>query len=342
MFASPAADTTRVSKLDARQLISSVDHRLLRQLARDLLQFDFGLERNQWPRWAAVAFLNGLRLAHCEPALAAHLLTPAPAPLMAESERILEQLRTGLPLTDELGALKRGFAELTENPPAFIRDSFAGLGPDALAAKLARWFVAAAVWGLRTGLQGEDIHAGHLTGLVERLPLGQQFVGNRLVILARCSRRKQRPALVEMFTYSYPSRSVERRVLPAAALQTFRRLRKRESLLDCSAWVLSGFRDGLMLSQDADFRGVLFAELTRTDLLSLVSIFERRVGRNPAGWSSSRLVAIATAWLSDNHPHVVTPDCRAAEFERIRHLFDFAFWMGMTAGGTETGGVNAG
>ena len=96
-----------------------------------------------------------------------------------------------------------------------------------------------------------------------------------------------------------------------------------------------------MLSQDADFRGALFGELTRTELLSLVSLFERRVGRNPGEWSPDHLVATATAWLRDNHPHVATPDCRVAEFERIRHLFDFAFWMGLTAGGTETGGANA-
>ena len=62
------------------------------------------------------------------------------------------------------------------------------------------------------------------------------------------------------------------------------------------------------------------------------SLFAKHIGPDPTGWRPQRLVSETLAQLKKVHPEVVKPNCRAVEFERIRNLFDFTFWMGLAAG----------
>jgi hypothetical protein len=106
--------------------------------------------------------------------------------------------------------------------------------------------------------------------------------------------------------------------------------------LEIADWILCGFREGLLLStRNAPLRKRLFAESTREGMKAVRSLFGEHVGPNPTGWRPQRLVSETLAWLRKAHPDFEKPNCRAVEFERIRHLFDFTLWMGLAAGASE-------
>jgi hypothetical protein len=61
-------------------------------------------------------------------------------------------------------------------------------------------------------------------------------------------------------------------------------------------------------------------------------VFAQYIGPDPGSWYTERLVAQSLSWLRTTHPHLAGTVCRAMEFERIRNLFDFSFWMGLAGG----------
>jgi hypothetical protein len=101
-------------------------------------------------------------------------------------------------------------------------------------------------------------------------------------------------------------------------------------------WIICGFREGLLLStRNAPLRTKLFAESTCEGMQAVWSLFAEHVGPDAARWHPKQLVAETLAWLRKVHPGLVQPNYRAVEFERIRHLFDFTFWMGLAAGASD-------
>lgn len=312
---------------DLRALCRNLDHRWLRQLAHDLVQAGFTLDRAQWPRWATVAFVNGVRLSHREPVLAVSLASPAPAALLDEAEHLLRRLRPHVGSTFNAGTLRTAFEQVLDTPPPFLGAALADLPPPDT---LARWFTAALVWGLRTGLDGLELVAGRCLAFDAGESLGHHFIGHRLLTLARCRRRHQRATLIEMISYSYPARSRQRQVIPRLAAGVLRALRRRGTPLDEAGWVLNGFWHGLRLSTPG-LGKALWAELPPLLAQTLERHFKAHIRRDPAEWTPQRLVGAALDWeLWYTSP---TPGNTISDLERVRHLFDYAFWMGVLAGG---------
>jgi hypothetical protein len=233
--------------------------------------------------------------------------------------------------TDRLNQLRIIFGSLMMDPPEAIREEVGKLDADK---QLAWWFRHSVRWGLRSGLNADSLFTGGLLAFFEKLPLNQRFICDRLLRIMRAGQnRPRRITLIEFFDYSYPATPVERRTIVKAAEKVLEELMHCGRQFEPADWILCGFREGLLLStQNGPLRRRLFAELTREGMEATWSLFAEHIGADPVGWRPQRLVREAFVWLHAVRPHVAKPNCRAVEFERLRHLFDFAFWMGLAAG----------
>jgi hypothetical protein len=309
-------------------------HPALNWLGRDLLELGFGLGSDAWARWTSVGFSCGLRLSSAESGYAKKLLREcadddAGANMM--DALVLHRLaQRPLTVTDELTKVRTVFLKFLTEPPKEIQGELARLDPGQ---QLAWWLRHSIAWGIQAGLNADSLFTGRMLAFLERLPLNQRFISDRLTHILRTGGRPPRPALIELFDYSYPATPVERTTIVELAGKVLGELTHWGKPHEISDWILCGFREGLLLStRNAPLRKRLFAESTREGMQAIRSLFVEHVGPDPAGWQPQRLVSETLAWLRKVHPSLAKPNCRAVEFERIRHLFDFAFWMGLAAG----------
>lgn len=308
-------------------------HATLNWLGQDLLELEFGLGSEASVRWALVGFSCGLRLASLESGHAKKLLRECGSDhresLLAEI--VLPQVgRRPLTVTDELSKLGRVFVNLLTDPPSEIRSELTGLDS---AQQFAWWFRHSVIWGLQAGLNADSLFTGRMLAFLERLPINQRFISDRLTFILRAERRLRRPALVEFFDYTYPRTPIERTTIVGCAEKILEELAHWNKSGDIADWILCGFREGLILStRNVPLRKRIFAESTRGGMQAVWSLFAEYVGPEPSGWQPKRLVRETLAWLRKVHPNLEKPNCRAVEFERIREVFDFAFWMGLVAG----------
>jgi hypothetical protein len=311
-------------------------HPALNWLGHDLVELEFGLGSECWVHWTSVGFSCGLRLASAESGHAKKLLREC---AKGEGDSLLAEivlLRVGrrpLTVTDELTKVRTVFTNLLTEPPKEIQGALARLERGQ---QLAWWFRHSIAWGMKAGLDADSLFTGRLLAFLDRLPLNQRFISDRLVHIFRAGERPRRPALIEFFDYSYPVTSMERKTIVELAGKVLVELSRWGKTLAPPEWILCGFREGLLLStRNAPLRKRLFAESTREGMQAVWSLFAEHVGPDATRWRPKQLVAEALAWLRKVHPSLVQPNCRAVEFERIRHLFDFAFWMGLAAGASD-------
>lgn len=314
-------------------------HPALNWLGHDLVDLEFGLGSETWARWSAVGFACGMRLASVEPGHARKLVREW---TNGEKDRLLAEMvlpqvgRRPLTVTDELTKIRRVFINLMTEPPEEIQGELARLERGQ---HLAWWFRHSIAWGMKAGLDADSLFTGRLLALFDRLPLNQRFISDRLVHIFRAGERPRRPALIELFDYSYPVTPMERRTTVELAGKVLAELSRWGKTLAPQEWILCGFREGLLLStRNAPLRNRLFDELTCEGMQAIWSLFTEHVGPDAARWQPKQLVAETLTWLRKVHPSLVQPNCRAVEFERIRHLFDFAFWMGLAAGASDGSG----
>jgi hypothetical protein len=308
----------------------------LNWLGHDLVELQFGLGSEAWARWSSVGFSCGLRLATVEAGHARKLLREC---ANGEKDSLLAELvlpqvgRRPLTVTDELTKVRTVFINLMTEPPQEIQGELARLDHGQ---QLAWWFRHSVAWGMKAGLDADSLFTGRMLAFLERLPLNQRFISDRLTHILRANGRPRRPALIELFDYSYPRTPVERKTIVELAGKVLGELVHWGKPLEIADWILCGFREGLLLStRNAPLRKRLVAESTREGMQAVRSLFVEHVGPDPAGWQPQRLVSETMAWLRKVHPNLSKPNCRAVEFERIRQLFDFAFWMGLVAGASD-------
>lgn len=308
----------------------------LNWLVQDLLELEFGLSSEDRVRWTVTGFSCGLRLATLESTRARKLLREC---VKGEKDNLLTEIvlpqvaRRPLTVTDELSKLRGVFTSVLMDPPKEIRSEVTGLDRKQ---QLAWWFRHSVTWGMQAGLNADSLFTGRMLAFLDKLPLNQRFICDRLVHILRAGERRRRPALIEFFDYTYPSRPLERATIIEAALKVLDESTRWGKPLDAGNWILCGFREGLLIStQNARRRRKVFSESTQEGMEAVWALFAKHVGPDPAGWNPKHLVGEALAWLRKVHPTVVKPNCRAVEFERIRHLFDFAFWMGLAAGASD-------
>lgn len=312
-------------------------HAALNWLGLDLLDLGFPTSREAWPRWTAVGYSCGLRLATAERPCASQLLRGCADGRQHHQPTQMALCRMdGTPLakTDRLNQLRIIFGSLIMDPPEAIRVEVAKLGADK---QLAWWFRHSVRWGLRSGLNADSLFTGGLLAFFDKLPLNQRFICDRLLrIMQTGLKRPRRTTLIEFFDYTYPTRPVERTTIVKVAEKVLEELSRLNRQFEPADWILCGFREGLLLStRNAPLRRKLFSESTREGMRTVWDLFVTHIGPDPAGWRPQRLVSETLGWLQKVHPDVVEPNCRAVEFERIRHLFDFAFWMGLAAGAND-------
>jgi len=311
-------------------------HPALNWLGQDLLELEFRLDSKASVGWTSVGFSCGLRLATVESRHAKKMLGDCGS---GQTESLLAEIvlpqvgQRPLTVTDELSKLSRVFGSFLKNPPREIRGELAGLDS---AQQFAWWFRHSVVWGLQAGLNADSLFTGRMLAFLDRLPLNQRFISDRLTFILRAEGRLRRPALVEFFDYTYPNTPVERTTIVGFAEKVLEELTHWNKSLEVADWILCGFREGLLLStRNVPLRKRIFAESTREGMQAVWQLFAKHVGPDAARWHPKRLVSEILAWLRHVHPGVAEPNCRAVEFERIRHLFDFAFWMGLAAGATD-------
>jgi len=312
-------------------------HAALNWLGHDLLELEFGLGSETWARWTSVGFSCGLRLASVESGHAKKLVRECSAE--DDGANMLDALvlhrlaQRPLTVTDELTKVRTVFVKLLTEPPAEVQGE---LTRRDRGQQLAWWFRHSIVWGMEAGLNADSLFTGRMLAFLDRLPLNQRFISDRLVHIFRAGERPRRPALIEFFDYSYPDTPVERMTIVELAGKVLGELTHWGKPHGIADWILCGFREGLLLStRNAPLRKRLFAESTREGMQAVRSLFLEHVGPDPAGWQPQRLVIETMAWLRKVHPNLSKPNCRAVEFERIRQLFDFAFWMGLVAGASD-------
>ena len=311
-------------------------HPALNWLGQDLLELEFKLGSEAWARWTSVGFSCGLRLASAEAGHAKKLLREC---TKGQTDLVLAEMvlplvgRRPLTVTDELTKVRTVFINLLTNPPNQIQAELEGLDHGK---QLAWWFCHSIVWGMKAGLDADSLFTGRMLAFLERLPLNQRFICDRLIHIVRTGGRPRRPALIELFDYSYPVTPVERKTIVELAAKVLGELTHWGKTLEIADWILCGFREGLILStRNAPLRKKLFTESTAEGMRTVWFLFEKHVEPDPAGWSPQHLVSETLAWLKEARPSLTKPNCRAVEFERIRHLFDFAFWMGLAAGAAD-------
>jgi hypothetical protein len=238
-----------------------------------------------------------------------------------------------LTVTDELTKVRTVFTSLLTEPPKEIQGALARLDRGQ---QLAWWFTHSIAWGMKAGVDADSLFTGRMLAFLERLPLNQRFICDRLTHILRSSGRPRHPALIELFDYSYPATALEKKTIVELAGKVMGELIHWGKPLEIADWILSGFREGLFLStRNAPLRKRLFAELRPEAREDVWSLFAEHIGPDPTGWRPQRLVSETLAWLGKTHPELAKPNSRAVEFERIRHLFDFAFWMGLAAGAAD-------
>lgn len=308
-------------------------HRILNWIGLDLVELGFRLVDDEHARWCTAGFSCGLRLAALEPSSARRLLrefSPG-ANANASTGAVLSAVgNRPLTVTDELSKVRKVFSSLLRSPPEEILPDVRSLGS---LERLAWWFRHSVVWGIHAGLNADALFTGRMLAFLERLPVNQRFICDRLTHIVRNGHRHHRSALIELIDYTYPSQSLERATITKAATQTLKEAQRWNKIHDPAHWILCGFRDGLILStRNSELRERLFAESSRDGMKATWELFHEHIGLDATGWHPKRIVGEAIAWLQGVHPKVSKPDCSAAEFECIRHLFDFAFWMGLAAG----------
>jgi hypothetical protein len=309
-------------------------HPALNWLCGDLLELGFGLDPETWTRWTTVGFSCGLRLASLESEYAKQLLRQTVADDFnaagIEALALNDLAQRPLTATDELTKVRKVFRKMLTEPPAEIRPALARLGRGE---QLAWWFRHSVAWGIKAGLNADSLFTGRMLAFLERMPLNQRFISDRLVHIFRSGEKPRRPPLIALFDYSYPASPLERTTIVKLAAKVLSELNHQGQPLEIADWILCGFREGLFLSTRNNLlRKRLCAEATRKGIQVVQSLFAEYIGPDPAGWSSQRLVRKGMAWLEKVHPNLTKPNCRAVELERIRQLFDFAFWMGLVAG----------
>lgn len=309
-------------------------HPALNWLCRDLLELGFGLDPEAWTRWTTVGFSCGLRLASLESEHAKQLLRKVSADDFCatgiEALALNHLAQRPLTVTDELTKVRNVFMKLLTEPPAEAQRESSRINSGQ---QLAWWFRHSIVWGMKAGLNADSLFTGRMLAFLETLPLRQRFISDRLVHILRAGGRPRRPTLIEFFDYSYPTTPVERMTIVELAGKVLCEQTHRGQPLEIADWILCGFREGLLLStRNASLRKRLCTEATREGRQVVQSLFAEYIGPDPTGWRSQRLVRKAMAWLEKVHPNLARPNCRASELDRIRQLFDFAFWMGLVAG----------
>jgi hypothetical protein len=135
-----------------------------------------------------------------------------------------------------------------------------------------------------------------------------------------------------MISYSYPAGSTWREVIPTAAEGVLRSLKRRGKPIDEEGRVLSGFRGGVLCLQRPVVAQGLLDELSPRFAASMSDCYQRHFGHSPRGWTPGRLVSAACQHVDDQHPRLDCRGNRIDAFERVRHLFDFAVMMSLTAG----------
>lgn len=308
-------------------------HPVLNWLGHDLVELDFGIGSEAWARWTSVGFSCGLRLASAEVDHANKLLRECTKceRLSMLAEVVLPRMgRRLLTVTDELIRIRAVFNDLLTDPPNEIQGELAGFDRGQ---QLAWWLRHSIALGLKAGLDADSLSTGWMLAFLERLPLNQRFISDRLIHIVRAGGRPRRPALIEFLDYSYPATPVERKAVVELATKVLDELAIRRNPFEIGYWILCGFREGLVLStRNPPLRKRLFAESTCEGMQTIWSLFAKHVGPDAVAWRPERLVSEALAWLHKARPNLEKPNCRAVEFERIRHLFDFSFWMGLAAG----------
>ncbi len=311
----------------ARCFLRALPHPLLRRFAADLIELNFGPGPDQTPRWATAAFLNGARLARTEPDFARELLANPPRALSLTPDVLWANLTdSDSPSSLDLDRLRAAFRRCIESQagrPDPEDDS------GAAESHLAAWITTAAWWGLEAGLAQDHLNLGLLLALTDTHGLAQRFIGDRLLCLGRSRGQPRQPALVSLVEYSYPATPVERVVITGAAREFWRAQSRSNNRLNAGDWILGGFRAGLFLAwREPAICRRLFDESPEGTRISR-ELFAEYIGADVCGWLPDRLVARSLDWLARVHPRVAGQVGRPEELERLRHLFDFAFWMGL-------------
>src|SRR6266702_1508289 len=312
-------------------------HPALNWLGQDLLELEFELASEARVRWTVAGFSCGLRLASAESGHAKKLLRECAAggavAKMLDELALHRLAQRPLTVTDELTKVRTVFIKLLTEPPKEAQGELARLDRGQ---QLAWWFRHSIAWGMHAGLNADSLFTGRMLAFLERLPLNQRFISDRLAHILRAGGRPRRPTLIELFDYSYPATPVERITIVELAGKVLGELTRWGKPLEIADWILCGFREGLLLStRNAPLRKRLFAELRSEGMEDVRSLFAKHIWPDPTGWRPQRLVSDTLAWLQKVHPELVKPNCRSVEFERIRHLFDFTIWMGLAAGASD-------
>jgi hypothetical protein len=304
------------------------------RLLVELREAGFSRSLEELPRWLAAAYTNGLYWGHRERSLAQAFQLQDLEPVSAGALfPILEDRLNAAPLEpgNELLQLRAVLQQLVSQYPlaTALKTHRLRRGTPSLSG----WFGTAVSWGLRASLAGDALFTGRLLALYDCLSPSQKFLTDRLGCILRAGNRRRRPLLVEFFEYTYPNTPQERATLTATAHRVFHELRHQGHPLDEASWIRCGFRDGLSLStHNPPLCRQLFEEIGSPARQDNWWLFAEHIGPDSTQWQPDRLVREAKRWLGKTHPKTVVPQNRPAEFERLRHLFDFSFWMGLSAG----------
>jgi hypothetical protein len=231
------------------------------------------------------------------------------------------------PAGGELIALKACFGELVANPPERVN---AVLNETATEDRFWFWFASAAAAGAQAGLDRDSLFAGRFLAFSDRLSFCDRFVQDRLWVLWPFCPAKVVPTLISLFAYSYPDHPCQRCTVVAHAHKVLQALEATGEVLDRESWIVRGFHEGLLVaSQEPELKQEMFDELAPSDLDDVRHLAIEFIGHYPARWKPPWLVDGTWRWCRRAHPRIIEPTSRVVEFTLIRHLFDFAFWMGL-------------
>jgi len=87
-----------------------------------------------------------------------------------------------LTVTDELTKVRTVFVKLLTEPPAEVQGE---LTRRDRGQQLAWWFRHSIVWGMEAGLNADSLFTGRMLAFLDRLPLNQRFISDRLVHIFR-------------------------------------------------------------------------------------------------------------------------------------------------------------
>lgn len=328
-------EQTAALRLAAKRRAYGIHHHAIRILFQDVCELNFGNERKAWPRWLAVAYVNGLQLGHYRPDLATELLRDCGA---SDASQLQAALHAELdhPMRDStkpLNHLRDACAKVLRSHDA---NEGTGRAPHLRRPKreLARWFAALLQCGLLAGLRGESLFAGQMLRGILPMQAEQKYLAERLVYILRRGDQRRRPLQIEIFVHSLQLDPIERRSLTAIANRIWTQIRQRRAdTLREEEWVARGFREGLALARR---RGAFARRLieARSPVFRHVIVrhFTDYIGFDRKLWIKDNLAYAAQRWLARTVDGLNEKDHVIIQIARIRHLLEFAFWMGLYAG----------